>query len=322
MGKILLLLVLTLAVYASTGAQNPSKNDDGQEAIAVANKLFEAMRAKNADAIRALFTPEGQLVAIDKPRIGEGLSKTRVFTADSFSKAISEAKAPEFIEKMPQPEVNLFGDLATVYGRYTFHVGDKFSHCGTNTFNLVRTEQGWKIANAASTLEFQCQKDLGFVAIPTIEMKPEDVATIDGIIKAFYEVISGAAGQPRQWGRDKTLYSPDVRFVAMSVRDSGKPRAEIMGHAEYVNGTNDLFVKEGFIEREIGRVTRQYGNIAHIFSAYEWETTAGKKARGRGVNSLELYNDGTRWWISTVTWEEERPNNPIPKELLSKKKSR
>lgn len=166
MRKILLLLVLTLAAYVSAGAQTASKNDDGKEAIAVANKLFEAMRAKNAEAIRALFMPEGQLVAIDKPRTGEGLSKTRVFTADAFAKAISEAKAPEFIEKMPQPQVNLFGDLATVYGRYTFHVGDKFSHCGTNTFNLVRTEQGWKIANAASTLEFQCQKDLGFQEKP------------------------------------------------------------------------------------------------------------------------------------------------------------
>jgi hypothetical protein len=314
-------LVLLLTLYISASAQPAAKNDDGREATAVANKLFDAMRAKNAEAIRALFMPEGQLVAIDKPRTGEGLSKTRVFTADAFSKLISEAKAPEFIEKMPQPDVNVFGDLATVYGRYTFHVGDKFSHCGTNTFNLVRTEQGWKIANAASTLEFQCQKDLAMVAVPDVEPKPEDVATIDGITEAFYEVISGGAGQPRQWGRDKTLYWPGVRFVAMSVRD-GKPRAQIMSHKEYINSSNEFFVREGFVEREIGRVTRQFGNMAHVFSTYEWETTIGQKARGRGVNSLELFNDGTRWWISAVTWDEERPNNPIPKEFLSKKKVR
>jgi hypothetical protein len=69
---------------------------------------------------------------------------------------IAEAKAPEFIEKMAQPKAEIFGDMALVYGRYTFHVGDKFSHCGTNSFNLVRTTTGWKIANAASTLEFNC----------------------------------------------------------------------------------------------------------------------------------------------------------------------
>lgn len=146
-----------LVVYSLGAAQAASKNDAGAEAAAaVANKLFEAMRAKNAEAIRALFTPEGQLVAIDKPRTGDGLSKTRVFTADAFAKMISEAKAAEFVERMPQPEVKVFGDMALVYGRYTFHVGEKFSHCGTNSFHLVRTADGWKIANAASTLEFDC----------------------------------------------------------------------------------------------------------------------------------------------------------------------
>ena len=157
MKKLILSVILLLAVYSLGAAQTPPKNDAGAEAAAaVANKLFEAMRAKNAEAIRALFTPEGQLVAVDKPRTGDGLSKTRVFTADAFAKMISEAKAPEFVERMPQPEVKVFGDMALVYGRYTFHVGDKFSHCGTNSFHLVRTADGWKIANAASTLEFDC----------------------------------------------------------------------------------------------------------------------------------------------------------------------
>lgn len=156
MKKILLSLIITLLVCASVGAQTAVKNGDNQEASAVASKLFAAMRAKDAAAIRALFTPEGQLVAIDKPRTGEGLSKTRVFTADAFAKLISEAKGPEFIETMAQPKVEIFGDMALVFGRYTFYVGDKFSHCGTNSFHLVRTADGWKIANAASTLEFAC----------------------------------------------------------------------------------------------------------------------------------------------------------------------
>ncbi|MDX6696442.1 MAG: hypothetical protein QOF02_4045 [Blastocatellia bacterium] len=164
MKKFIALLIFALAVCAPATAQTAAKNDakqssvgaTKQEASAVVNKLFEAMRAKDAAAIRALFTPEGQLVAIDKPRTGEGLSTTRVFTADAFAKAIAEAKAPEFIEKMSEPKVEIFGDMALVYGRYTFHVGDKFSHCGTNSFHLVRTIDGWKIANAASTLEFDC----------------------------------------------------------------------------------------------------------------------------------------------------------------------
>jgi uncharacterized protein (TIGR02246 family) len=126
-----------------------------EEAAALPDKLFEAMRAKNADAIRALFTADGQLVAVDKPRGGEGVSKTRTFTADAFAKMIAGASG-EFIEKMPEKEIRISGDFALVYGRYTFYVGDKFSHCGVNSFHLVRTDGVWKIANAASTLEFDC----------------------------------------------------------------------------------------------------------------------------------------------------------------------
>jgi hypothetical protein len=314
----ILLLILTVAFCVSTQAQTAANETAKQDAIAVIDQLWEAMRTKNADAIKALFTPEGQLVAIDKPRDGKGLSKTRVLSGDAFAKLISEAKAPEFVERMPQPQVNVFGDLATVYGRYTFHVGDKFSHCGANTFNLVRTETGWKIANAASTLEFQCERDLQMVKIPKVEANPADVSTIDGIVKAFYEVISGKVGEPRQWGRDKTLYAPGARLVGMSLRN-GKPHASIMTQEQYINGANEFFVKEGFIEREIGRTVRQFGNIAHVFSAYEWETSGEKKQKARGINSIELYNDGKRWWISAVTWEEERPENPIPKEFLRKK---
>jgi hypothetical protein len=313
----ILLLILTLAFCVSIQAQTAAETAK-QDAIAVIDRLWEAMRTKNADAIKALFTPEGQLVAIDKPRDGNGLSKTRVLSGDAFAKLISESKAPEFVERMPQPQVNVFGDLATVYGRYTFHVGEKFSHCGANTFNLVRTETGWKIANAASTLEFQCERDLQMVKIPKVEANPADVSTIDGIVKAFYEVISGKPGEPRQWGRDKTLYAPGVRLVGMSLRN-GKPHASIMTQEQYINGANEFFVKEGFIEREIGRTVRQFGNIAHVFSAYEWETSGEKKEKARGINSIELYNDGKRWWISAVTWEEERPENPIPKEYLRKK---
>lgn len=293
-----------------------AQNFDIKSVSEVPDRLFAAMKAKNFEEIRAQFTPEGQLVAIDKPRDGKGLSKTRVFTAESFAKAISEAKGAEFIEKMLDKNIKISGDLATISGRYTFYVGEKFSHCGTNTFNLLRTETGWKIANAASTLEFQCERDLKTVEIQPIEADPKDVSTIDGMIKAFYETISGAKGVPRQWSRDKTLYMPGVRYVSMSERD-GKIRPSLLDHAGYVNGTNEFLVTEGFQERELNRIVRRFGNIAHVYSTYEFSASDGK-VKGRGVNSIELFWDGTRWWIAFAAWDEERPNNPIPKEFLPK----
>ena len=123
---------------------------------AVAEMLFAAMREKSAEKIRALFLPEGRLVAIDKPKDGHGLSKTRLFTPDAFATAIAGGQG-DYRELMPKKNVEVTGDLALVWGRYTFYLGDKFSHCGTNAFHLVRTEAGWKIADIASTLEFQCE---------------------------------------------------------------------------------------------------------------------------------------------------------------------
>lgn len=309
--------ILTIYIFILTISIAVLGQDDRQAAINVVNELFAGMKAKNAEQIKSVFSADGQLIAIDKPRDGKSLSKTRLFSGEAFAKMISEAKGADYIEKMPSPEAKISGDLAIVTGRYTFFVGDKFSHCGTNTFNLVRTETGWKIANGASTLEFQCDRDLKAVEIPKIEADPKDVSTIDGIVKAFYETISGSKGVPRQWGRDRTLYMPDVRFVSMS-EANGKIRASAMNHTNYVNGSDEFFVTEGFTEKEINRVVRKYGNIAHVFSTYEFSTDDGKE-KGRGVNSIELYWDGTRWWISFAAWDEERPNNPIPKEFLPKK---
>ena len=309
---------LLIALFGTTlaAAQKPG---DTAAAMDVVNGLFDAMKAKNADRIKAVFATGGQLVAIDKPKDGKGISTTRQFTGDAFATMISTAKAGEFVEKMINPDVRVMGDMAVVTGRYTFYVGDKFSHCGANTFNLVRTETGWLIANGASTLEFQCERDLAAVDVPTTPAAPADVSTIDGIMKAFYEVISGGKGVPRQWARDATLYTPRAYFVGMSERD-GKVRAGLMTKQQYVNGNNAFLVSEGFTEREIGRVVRRFGNIAHVFSTYEYTTEAKPNEKVRGVNSLQLHWDGNRWWISAVSWDEERPNNPITKEFLTKGK--
>jgi hypothetical protein len=152
------------------------------------------------------------------------------------------------------------------------------------------------------------------VAVATIPARAEDVATIDGMIKAFYDVISGPAGQPREWARDRTLYTPDVRFISMDVRD-GKPHATIMSHQQFVDRSDQGLVTAGFFEEEIHRVTRKFGNTTHVFSTYVMKDGNGRKI-GRGVNSIQLFWDGDRWWISGVAWDDERPDNPIPPDLL------
>ena len=154
------------------------------------------------------------------------------------------------------------------------------------------------------------------IQVPTQEPRAEDVSSLDGILKAFYEVISGPAGQPRQWGRDRTLYLPDIRFVQTSVDRSGKVTAEVMTHQEFVDGSDAAMVKNGFFEIEIHRETRTFGNVSTILSTYEMRSKPEGPVFGRGINSLQVFWDGKRYWIASVVWDDERPGNPIPKDLL------
>ncbi len=172
----------------------------------------------------------------------------------------------------------------------------------------------WSVLGVCSGQEANVAKK--HVDVPAIAPSAEDVATIDGIMKAFYDVISGPAGQARQWSRDQTLYIPDIRFVAMSEDRKGRPRAHIMSHQQYVDAADPFMVKEGFFESEIHRVTQRFGNIAHVFSTYESRQKAGGSVVARGINSVELFYDGKRWWVASNTWDDERPDNPLPAEYL------
>jgi hypothetical protein len=151
--------------------------------------------------------------------------------------------------------------------------------------------------------------------VARIAPRAADVSTLDGIIAAFYEVISGPAGSPRQWSRDRTLYIPEIKFVAVEDR-KGKPTAHVVSHQEYVDESNDSMVRVGFFEREIHRVTQSFGNIAHVFSTYESRQATDGPLIARGINSIELYFDGARWWITAAQWQDESKQQPIPKEFL------
>ena len=153
------------------------------------------------------------------------------------------------------------------------------------------------------------------VAPPTVAPRAEDVSSIDGIMRAWYEIVSGPAGQPRDWARDRTLYVPDVRFVEVAVDRDGRPRVLVETHAQFVERSRPL-ERDGFFEKEIHRVARRFGPIAHVWSTYESRRTADGPVIARGINSIELFWDGTRWWISGATWSTESAANPIPPEYL------
>ena len=149
--------------------------------------------------------------------------------------------------------------------------------------------------------------------------RPEDVASIDAIIAALYDVISGPAGQKRNWDRFRSLFVQGARLIPTGRRPDSTRVIRTITPDEYATNIGPQLETGGFFEREIGRRTEQFGNIAHVFSAYDSKRTPNDAAPfSRGINSIQLFNDGKRWWVVTIFWDSERAGNRIPAELQTK----
>lgn len=147
--------------------------------------------------------------------------------------------------------------------------------------------------------------------------RPEDVASIDAIIAALYDVISGPAGQKRDWERFRSLFVQGARLIPTGRRPDSTRVIRTISPEEYATNIGPQLENGGFFEREIGRRTEQFGNIAHVFSAYDSKRTPNDAAPfSRGINSIQLFNDGKRWWVVSIFWDSERAGNPIPAEML------
>jgi hypothetical protein len=150
----------------------------------------------------------------------------------------------------------------------------------------------------------------------TAAANPADVATMDAIVAALYDVISGPAG-PRNWDRFRSLFAPDARLIATGRRPTGEFASRSLSPEDYVQRNSAFMQKNGFFEREISRRTENFGSIAHLFSTYESRhAREDAKPFARGINSIQLMNDGKRWWIVTVFWQAEDEKNPLPAEYL------
>jgi hypothetical protein len=152
------------------------------------------------------------------------------------------------------------------------------------------------------------------VAVPA---DPKDVASPDAIVAALYDVISGPAGQKRNWDRFRSLFVPGARLVPTGMGPEKKARIRVITPVEYASMSGPRLEESGFFEREIARTSESFGNVTHVFSTYDSKRAAGdEKPFARGINSIQLFNDGTRWWVVTVFWDSERSDNPIPSQYL------
>jgi hypothetical protein len=149
--------------------------------------------------------------------------------------------------------------------------------------------------------------------------RPADVESVDAIMAAVYDVISGPAGQKRDWDRFRSLMAPGARLVPTGRRPDGTGVLRNWSVEEYVTAAAPQLESGGFFEREIGRKMERYGNVVHLMSAYDSKRTLADPAPfQRGVNSFQLWFDGKRWYVVSIFWEPETPERPIPAELLNR----
>ena len=150
--------------------------------------------------------------------------------------------------------------------------------------------------------------------------RPEDVASVDAILNAVYDVISGPAGEARDWDRMRSLFLPEARLIPSGQAPDGSTRYLIWSIEEYISTAGGQLEANGFFEREAFRIEERFGNIAHVFSTYESFRTEDEMEAGshfvRGINSFQLLYDGERWWVLQIYWQSETQDQPIPDRYL------
>jgi len=147
------------------------------------------------------------------------------------------------------------------------------------------------------------------------QAKASDVDSVEHIVAALYDVISGPPGG-RDWDRFHSLFYPGAKLVPTRRGQDGKISARILSPDEYIERVKPIFEKQGFFESSVANRIELWDRIAHVWTTYESRHAKAEKPFARGINSIQLVHDGSRWWVLNVFWEGEEPEHPLPEKYL------
>jgi len=143
--------------------------------------------------------------------------------------------------------------------------------------------------------------------------RPGDARSLDAIVARLYRTISGPAGTDRDWERFRGLFYPGARLLRTVVDSEGKVSLSVMDVEGFIEFASPYFRVHPFYEREVFRRVDQFGQIAQVFSTFDSSSDPiGSDSVGRGINGIQLWSDGQRWWVMSMIWDDERPGNTIP----------
>jgi hypothetical protein len=140
-----------------------------------------------------------------------------------------------------------------------------------------------------------------------------DRAEIGAAVDEMYAMISGPKG-PRDWSRQAACFHPEARQIRTWLDEAGRPACKIMSPADYARDTSPFFAANDFHEIETARRIDLFGNIAHVWSAYEARNALDDaEPERRGINSIQLFKDPERGWrIMSMIWDNERVGLTLP----------
>jgi hypothetical protein len=149
-----------------------------------------------------------------------------------------------------------------------------------------------------------------------VDVATVDATSVDAVIEGLYASISGPAGAPRDWELFHYLMHPSGQLISMRTDEEGEAAHTVMSPEDFVERVGPNFVENGFFDLELGYNQDEFGHMVHRFSAYASRRAADDpEPYSRGVNSFQLLWDEGRWWIISILWDGERPQNPIPAHL-------
>jgi len=180
----------------------------------------------------------------------------------------------------------------------------------TVTAAAQQTEQGQSVQMPPQVPMFTAAE----LAAKVPAAKAGEVKSLDAILTAIYDVISGPAGA-RDWSRFRSLFLPQARFTEVGTGPDGSKMVLTWSVDEFVRDAGEIFSKEPFYEKAIVNRPESFGNITQVFSSYESHRSLSDKAFERGINSIQVLNDGTRWWVLSILWDTERAGNLLPAKL-------
>ena len=140
-------------------------------------------------------------------------------------------------------------------------------------------------------------------------MKPvleSDVSTLDGLLNTLYNLLSGPAGQPRDWERYRTLFMDGARLMPVIAVRGETPHVRQLTLDDYIRRVEPIFAVEHFWERETSRQTEILGRVAHVLSRYESLRDPSGPPFEHGANSMQLFYDDSRWWVISIMWNTSR----------------